>query len=138
MRNFASKIILPTITVLCKIWYDHHATANVLGKLQLSSITTKLQTFGILYSKKVWLGESLVNLANCPWFAKLKPSKLVPTINNLLAGVLIHQTFFHQMLKKSQSAERYLHQTFPLSATQYRNYLPIEDLRYHYIHSYHC
>ena len=49
-------------------------------------------------------GESL---ANHPWFAKLKPSKLVLTINNLLADLLICQTFFRQMLKES------IHQTFP-------------------------
>ena len=30
-----------------------------------------------------------------------KPSKLVLTINNLLADLLIHQTYSHQMLKKS-------------------------------------
>ena len=32
---------------------------------------------------------------------KLKPSNLVLTINNLLIDLLICQTFFHQMLKKS-------------------------------------
>ena len=32
---------------------------------------------------------------NQPWFAKVKPSKLVLTINNLLADLLIHQTFLH-------------------------------------------
>ena len=47
----------------------------------------------------------MANLANHPWFAKLKPSKLVLTINNLLADLLIHQTFFCQMLKKSQFTE---------------------------------
>ena len=38
-------------------------------------------------------------LANRPLFAKLKPSKSVLTINNLLADPLIHQTFFHQRLE---------------------------------------
>ena len=37
--------------------------------------------------------ESLANLANRSWFAKLKPSRLVLTINNLLADLLIRQTF---------------------------------------------
>ena len=46
--------------------------------------------------------ESLANLANHPWFTKLKPSKLVLTINNLLANLLICQTFFRQMLETSQ------------------------------------
>ena len=32
-------------------------------------------------------------LMNCPCDAKLKPSKLVPTINNLLVDLLICQTF---------------------------------------------
>ena len=44
--------------------------------------------------------ESLEDLVNRPWFAKLKPSKLVLSINNLLADLLIHQT-----LKKSQFAK---------------------------------
>ena len=40
------------------------------------------------YSGKGWWGGgSLVNLANRPRFAKLKPSKLVFTINNLLADL---------------------------------------------------
>ena len=34
-----------------------------------------------------------------------KLSKLVLTINNLLADLLIRQTFFRQMLEKSQSAK---------------------------------
>ena len=44
--------------------------------------------------------ESLLNLAKCRLFAKLKLFKLVFTINNLLADVLIRQTFFHRILKK--------------------------------------
>ena len=36
---------------------------------------------------------------------QLKPPKLVVTINNLLANLLIRQTFFHQMLEKSQFAK---------------------------------
>ena len=45
------------------------------------------------------------NLANHQRFAKLKPSKLVLTINNLSADLLIRQTFFHQMLEMSQFAK---------------------------------
>ena len=55
-----------------------------------------------------------MNLANHPRFAKLKPSKLVLTINNLLADLLICQTFFHQMYKTSQFVKLSPHQTFPL------------------------
>ena len=38
-------------------------------------------------------------------FTKLKPSKLVLSINNLLADLLIRQIFFCQMLEKSQFAK---------------------------------
>ena len=58
-----------------------------------------------IYSGKGWWGESL---ANHPWFAKLKPFKLVPTINNLLAELLIHQTFFCQMLKNKSICQTFL------------------------------
>ena len=37
-----------------------------------------------------------------PWFAKLKASKLELTINNLLADLLICQTFFCRIHEKSQ------------------------------------
>ena len=50
----------------------------------------------IPYSGKVWLVESLANLANRLQFAKLKPSKLVVTIDNPLADLLIRQTFLNQ------------------------------------------
>ena len=63
---------------------------------------------------KFWWGESLANLANRLRFAKLKPSKLVLTINNLLADLLIHQTFPRQMLETSHFAKLFPHQTFPL------------------------
>ena len=44
-----------------------------------------------------------------------KPSNLVLTINNLLADPLIRQTFFCQMLKKSQFTKL----TFPLYGIYY-------------------
>ena len=68
----------------------------------------------VSYSGKVWRGESLANLANRPWFTKLKPSKLVVTINNLLADLFIRQIFFHQMLRKSKFAKVSPCQSFPL------------------------
>ena len=73
------------------------------------------------YSGKVWQWESLVNLANCPWFTKLKPSKLVLTINNLLANQLIRQTFFCQMLEKSQFTKLSLCQTSRYIVDNFRN-----------------
>ena len=45
---------------------------------------------------------------------QLKPSKLVLTTNNLLADQLIYQTFFCQMLEKSQFAKLSICQNFPL------------------------
>ena len=45
------------------------------------------------YSRKVWQEESFVNLVNHQQFAKLKPSKLVVTIDNLFADLFICQTF---------------------------------------------
>ena len=68
----------------------------------------------IPYSGKVWRGESLANLANRLRFAKLKPSKLVVTIDNPLADLLICQTFFRQTLEKSRFAKCSARQTFPL------------------------
>ena len=67
----------------------------------------------IPYSGKAWREKSLANLANSSWFAKLKPSKLVLTINNLLCDLLIHQTFFCQMLEESVY-QTCPYQTFPL------------------------
>ena len=47
-------------------------------------------------------------------FVKLKSSKLVLIINNLLVDLLIRQTSIRQMLKKSHFAKLYPRQTFPL------------------------
>ena len=61
------------------------------------------------------MGEGLANLANRPLFAKIKPSNLkILTIDNLLADLLICQTFFRQMLEKSQFAKLSPRQTFLL------------------------
>ena len=53
-------------------------------------------------------GESLVNLANHLQFDKLKPSKLVVTINNLLADLFIRQTL------SPKSSSIHFHQTLSL------------------------
>ena len=55
-----------------------------------------------IYSRKVLLVESLVNLVNCLQFTKLK---LLVTINKPLADLFIHQTFFCQMFEKSKFAK---------------------------------
>ena len=65
----------------------------------------------IPYSRKVWQGESLANRLR---FAKLKPPKLVVTIDNPLADLFICQTFFRQTLEKSRFAKHSARQTFPL------------------------
>ena len=49
------------------------------------------------------------------WFVKLKLSKLVRTINNLLADPFIGQTFFHQMLEKSQFAKLSLYVVYDMN-----------------------
>ena len=54
----------------------------------------------IPYGGKVWWVESLVNLANRLWFPKLKPSKVVVTINNPLNDPFIHQTFSAKCMKR--------------------------------------
>ena len=50
--------------------------------------------YKIPYSGKVWQVESLENLANRLRFPKLKPSKVVVTINNPLANLFIRKIFF--------------------------------------------
>ena len=44
----------------------------------------------------------------------IRQTNLVLTIDNLLADLLIRQTFFRQMLEKSQFAKLSPRQTFPL------------------------
>ena len=51
-----------------------------------------------------------------------KTTKLVLTIDNLLTDLLIRQTFFHQILEKSQFTKLSTHQTFPLYSTSYSSY----------------
>ena len=71
-------------------------------------------TLLLLYNGKVWQVESLVNLANHLRFTKLKPSKLVVTIDNTLVDLFIRQTFFRQTLEKSGFAKHSPCQTFLL------------------------
>ena len=53
-----------------------------------------------------------MNLGNHQWFTKLNPSKLTVPINNLLANLFIHQTFFVQIfihLLSSNTAAKLYH-----------------------------
>ena len=74
-----------------------------------------------MYSDNIWLGESL---ANHHRFTKLKPSKLVVITNNVLADLLICQTFLpksfsiHFCQTLSTFAKHYHRQTFPLYSNQ--------------------
>ena len=59
--------------------------------------------FFYLYVTVYWeslVGEKFGEFGNSS-VIELKPSKLVLTINNVLADLIIRQIFFHQMLKKS-------------------------------------
>ena len=86
-------------SVLLQLWKVQWTISCLGGKIERVKMTTSWSVSGTAY----W--ESLANLANHLWFAKLKSSKLVLTINNLLADLLIHQTFFHQRLEQSQFAK---------------------------------
>ena len=68
----------------------------------------------IPHSQKAWQVKSLANMTNHLQFAKLKPSKLVVSMNNLVVDLFIHQTFFCKMLEKSKFAKHFPHQIFPL------------------------
>ena len=70
-------------------------------------------TVEVPYTGNVCQEESLANLMNHQRFGKLKPSKLVATIYNLLTNPFIHQTFF-QNLYPSTFTNHYLYQTFLL------------------------
>ena len=48
-------------------------------------------------------------------------------INNLLADLLIHQTFFYQMLEKSQFAKLSPHQTFMLYGNRINQISGVQD-----------
>ena len=56
----------------------------------------------LLYSRKVWRGGKFDDFGELSVIHQTKTIRLVLTINNLLADLLIHQTFFCQRLKKSQ------------------------------------
>ena len=83
--------ILPPLVCLTGGWQIQYRWIWIF----LNSLQGKLP-----YSRKVWRQESLAALVNRLWFAKLKPSKLVLTINSLLADLLFCQTFFCIMLER--------------------------------------
>jgi len=65
----------------------------------------------ILYSRKAWQEESLVN---CERFAKLKPSKFLLNNYNLLAESIHSPNFFSPNVLRTEFAKLYAHQTFLL------------------------
>ena len=65
---------------------------NCAYKTLFANPVTNIASYAV-YSRKVWRVESLANLANRLRFAKLKPSKLVVTINNPLADLFIRKLF---------------------------------------------
>ena len=51
----------------------------------------------------------------------IRQTKLIPTIDNPLADLLIRQTFFRQTLKNSRFAKHYARQTFPLYGKPFKD-----------------
>ena len=62
--------------------------------------------------REILAGGNVGEFGESSVICQIKPSKLV-LINNLLADLLIRQTFFCQMLETSQFANVSLHQSFP-------------------------
>ena len=86
----------------------------------------------IPYSRKVWQGK-------LDKFGKLfviRQTKLVLTIDNLMADLLICQTFFCQMLKTSQFAKLSPRKTSPLYSVYIYIYIYIYIHTYTYIYVY--
>ena len=74
-----------------------------------------------ILQQECFMGGKFGNLVNHQQFAKLKPSKLVVIINNVLAN-LASYSFAKLVLPKSllsTFAKRYHHQTFPLYGMPY-------------------
>ena len=63
------------------------------GNGQNSGLGSLYCTNNVLYSGKVWQVKGLENLTNCLQFAKLKAFKVIVTINNPLADLLICHFF---------------------------------------------
>ena len=115
--------------LLLQVWWlnptiKSYKLCYILGNLTkcLANLTTtRLRLCYVPYGDKLWRGETLANLANRPWFTKLKLSKLILIINNLLADLFIRQTFFRQMLEKSQFA-RFPPAKLDFSSIQYSQF----------------
>ena len=84
------------------IFCVHLTYFNMWHVMHCYWIAQYVHNFGHYHIARKFGGGKLVSWANRPWFAKLKLSKLVLTTKNLLANLLIPQTFFHQKLEKSQ------------------------------------
>ena len=100
--KFVQKVFCPYFTVHLK-----RIPLNVMS--QLVDITKSI----LPYSGKVWQEESLANLVNCQWFAKLKLSKIEVIIIILWLNLFVRQTFPRQTLKKSKFAKVYPPSNFP-------------------------
>ena len=84
----------------------------------------------IPYSGKVWQGESLANRLR---FAKLKPSKLIVTIDNPMADLVICQTFFCQTFENSRFGKHSARQTFPLYGIRQITDGHVISIMYHFV-----
>ena len=87
------------------IWWIHCDLLNLSSFpfINVSWYTVYNKVFNFLENYTVFYcipGKSLTrklkldSLVNCLWFAKLTPSKLILTINNLLVQLFILQTFY--------------------------------------------
>ena len=101
-------------------------TATIIVSLLATTVTV------ILYGEKLWRGETLTNRL---WFAKLKPSKLVLIINNLLADLLFAKFSFAKCSKQVNlpmfpSAKVSLHMvcTHLTANLLYHYYVPLQHL----------
>jgi len=103
-------IVYAALHLCCSYKFEsicvHNITPKIIGCMHIPIIP---------YSRKVWLEESLVNLANHKQFAKLKPSKFLLTIITFWLNLSICQTFFAKCSKRVNLPNFiYFHQTFLL------------------------
>ena len=104
---------------------------GVTGTLLLKILIQRNEIFGEKFSLLNNFFKFFSNLANHPWFIKLKTSKLVLTYNNLLTNLLICQTFFVKCLK-SVNLPNFSPPKFP--SIQYTN-VPLLTWLMHFCHN---
>ena len=96
-------LIVNLIRAIVKYSHTYNSVVGLHNTVTCSN-NSYIHSMVIPYGGKLWRGKTLANLVNRPWFTKLKSSKLVLIINNLLGDLLVCQTFFHQMLEMNQFA----------------------------------